>query len=88
MNIIKKLIKKQKLLKELRSIKNKLADSDYYDKERQLSKLIRQPDAYADLYIQIHQEYGELLNRQWKINAELTNLVYNDLQQKQDTYTK
>ena len=89
MTIIKNLIRKNKLRKQLLDIENILHENGYYDKEKELRLLSYSPDAYAELHTQINNEFGELFDRQRLLNQQINNLSGIKLFKKQDyEYTK
>lgn len=90
MGIIKNLIKRNKLNNELSDIEQSLRINGYYEKQRQLSRLIYKPDEYVKLYIEINDEYGNLINRQKAIEKQLQKLSGINLckNQKFDNITK
>ncbi len=89
MRIIKNLIIKNRLQKELRDVENTLQESGYYQKERELDMLTYLPDDYAVLYTEIHDEFGELLSKKNDISHQLNSFSGTNLfKQHNEEYTR
>lgn len=89
MSIIKNLIIKNQLGKELKEIEHNLYESGYYQKARELDLLTYQPDDYAELYTQIHEEYGDLLQKRREVSSQLHSLSGTNLfKQQGDEYIR
>ena len=71
MRIIKNLIIKNKLKKQLNDIETQLIDNGYYEYQRDLNMMFYSPDDYAKLYEYINIQFGELLNQRQDINSQL-----------------
>lgn len=74
MNIIKKLIIRNELKKELSSIDDCLANEGYYMLESRLMKLVYQPDEYAELCKTIEDKFRVSLNKKNKLEKDIKNL--------------
>lgn len=74
MNIIKKMIEKNKLKRELHKIEDTLKQSGYYDEMAKLDTLIYQPDSYASLLFKIKRKYCPLLTRKEYIQKKINQL--------------
>ena len=85
MSFIRKFIIKNQLGKELKEIENELSKTGYYQKERELDLLTYLPDDYAKLYVQIHEEYGDLLQKRKDVSTQLHSLSGPNLFKQHDT---
>ena len=74
MKLIKKMIQKNKLKRELRKIEESLTQGGYYEEIEKLNKLIYQPDNYASLLFKIKRKYCPLLSRKEYIEKQIREL--------------
>ncbi|MBO5909925.1 MAG: hypothetical protein J6Q15_00295 [Clostridia bacterium] len=74
MNIIKKLIIRNQLKKELKIVDDTLAKSDYYAMESQLMRLAYYPDEYARVYHTIESKFRPLLNKKIGLQKDIQKL--------------
>lgn len=74
MRIIKNLIIRNSLKKELKQIEHQLYSSDYRALMRKLTSLRFDPDNYAVVYDEIQTKYGALLDRRTKVEAKINKL--------------
>ena len=74
MRIIKNLIIKNRLKKQLANIETQLTENGYYEYERDLSMMFCAPDDYAMLYEYIKTKFGSMLAEKNNICRQLTLL--------------
>lgn len=84
MSIIKNLIARNKLKKQLEALEISLRETGYYENQARLNSLIYKPDEYAELYIKINKKYQVLLTKKQSLERELYNLKGRNLFKKQD----
>jgi len=88
MSIIKNLILRNTLRDKLNEIERTLETNGYYEKEKQLIRYIRKPDQYAELYLQIQDEYGDIIAERNHLCSKINNLSGINLFKKNDEYTQ
>lgn len=74
MTIIKNIIIKNKLHKELAEIETQLQTQGYYQQKKQLATLAYKPDKYAELYKEIEAKFQPLLLEKQKLEEEIKQL--------------
>ncbi|MBQ7880872.1 MAG: hypothetical protein IJ358_03420 [Clostridia bacterium] len=74
MRIIKKLIIRNRLKKELNSLNWQLKETGYHEMCDKLRTLVYNPDQYAIVLQQIHQTYGDYLARKHQLEAMINKL--------------
>ncbi len=84
MQIIKKLIIRNKLKKELEIVDNFLNDNGYYALDMKLFSLRFQPEEYADLYYKIEAAFRPTLNRKRELQQQIQRLSGKNLFIKMD----
>ena len=84
MQIIKKLIIRNKLKKELQRVDDFLNDNGYYALDMKLYYLRCQPEEYADLYYKIENAFRPTLNRKHELEKQIQSLSGKNLFVKMD----
>ena len=74
MQIIKKLIIRNKLKKEVENIDEFLNKNDYYRLDSKLYSLRFQPEEYACLYEEIERAFRPTLDRKHKLQQQIQSL--------------
>ena len=74
MQIIKKLIIRNRLKKEVENIDNFLNENDYYKLDSKLYSLRFQPEEYACLYEEIEKAFRPSLDRKHKLQEQIQKL--------------
>ncbi len=77
MKLIKNMIEKNKLKRELHKIEVALKQGGYYDEIAKLNKLIYQPDNYASQLFKIKRKFCPLLSRKEYIQKKINQLSDN-----------
>ena len=84
MQIIKKLIIRNRLKKELERVDDFLNDNGYYKLDSKLFSLRFQPEEYAVLYYEIERAFRPSLNRKHELEKQIQSLSGKNLFVKMD----
>ena len=87
MHIIKNLILKNNLRKQVSDIEQELRLDGYYKKEKELIHLRFKPDEYAVLYQQIESQFGDKVIKRNQLNRQINELRGKNMFKSHD-YTK
>ena len=84
MTIIKNLIARNKLKKQLEALEISLRETGYYESQAKLSTLVYNPDAYAELYTKINKKYNVMITKKHTLEKQLYKLSGKNLFKKQE----